>query len=292
MSWQTGLDTIIDDRVPLGPHTYYRLGGPARWFVRPRTVDELSEVVRRTVEEGIDVRTLGLGANVLVNDDGVDGVVMRLDRGELGRTTFRDSTLIAGAGANMMRVVVEAARRGLGGLSCMAGIPGTIGGCLRGNAGGRFGEISDTVRRVTVLDPAGKPRVRERDEIEFDYRHSSLHDELIVSAEFALEPGEATARRRRLREIWNYKKGTQPLAARSCGCVFKNAREAPAGALIERAGLKGFARGRAQVSRRHANFIIAHDGATASDVRALIDHVRDRVSREFHVDLELEIEVW
>ena len=292
MSWQTGLDTIIDDRVPLGPHTYYRLGGPARWFVRPRTVDELSEVVRRTVEEGIDVRTLGLGANVLVNDDGIDGVVMRLDRGELARTTFRDSTLIAGGGADMMRVVVEAARRGLGGLSCMAGIPGTIGGCLRGNAGGRFGEISDTVRRVTVLDPAGKPRVLERDEIEFDYRHSTLHDELIVSAEFALKPGEVNDRRRRLREIWNYKKGTQPLAARSCGCVFKNAPEAPAGALIERAGLKGFARGRAQVSLRHANFIIAHDGATASDVRALIDHVRDRVSREFHVDLELEIEVW
>jgi UDP-N-acetylmuramate dehydrogenase len=282
MSWQTGLDTIIDDRVPLGPHTYYRLGGPARWFARPRTVDELAEVVRRTVEEGIDVRPLGAGANVLVNDDGVDGVVMRLDRGELGRTTFRDSTLVAGAGANMMRVVVEAARRGLGGLSCMAGIPGTIGGCLRGNAGGR----------VTVLDAAGKSRVLEREEIEFDYRRSSLHDELIVSAEFALEKGEVDNRRRRLREIWNYKKGTQPLAARSCGCVFKNARQAPAGALIERAGLKGFARGRAQVSLRHANFIIAHEGATASDVRALIDHVRDRVSREFHVDLELEIEMW
>jgi UDP-N-acetylmuramate dehydrogenase len=268
------------------------MGGTARWLVRPRSVEELCEIVRRAADEGIPVRPIGRGANLLVNDHGVDGIVLRLDHPGVSGRRYENNRLIADGGADMMRVVVDTARRGLAGLECMAGIPGSIGGCLRGHAGGRYGAISQCVTRVTCLDYHGRVHVRELDALEFRYRWSNLRDVIIIGAEFELEPVEPAVLRERLREIWQYKKDTQPLAERSTGCIFKNPPDGSAGALIERAGLKGLRCGGAQVSERHANFIVAREGARAVDVQTLIDRVRTGVAREFDVDLELEIEVW
>jgi len=272
--------------------TYYGLGGAARWLARPRSVEQLREIVRRARREDMAVRILGKGANLLVSDDGVDGVVVRMDHPELSGYWFEGLRLIAGGGANMMRVVIAAARRGLGGLECMAGIPGTVGGCLHANAGGRYGEIGDRVTRVACVDADGELVVHERGALRFGYRTSNLGDAMIVSADFELEPGDVSARRERLREIWAYKKSTQPLAERSTGCVFRNPKGESAGSLIDRAGMKGLSCGGARVSEVHANFIVAENGAKAADVRQLIDRVRDGVARTFDVELELEIEMW
>ena len=174
----------------------------------------------------------------------------------------------------------------------MAGIPGSMGGIVRMNAGGRFGQIADVVRRVTVVDEMGRLRMLSNQEIGFRYRGTNLNSSIICQADLELHPADPTELREQFLAIWNHKKETQPLGKNSAGCVFKNPEGHSAGELIDRAGLKGCSVGGATVSRCHANFIVTKEGATARDVLALIDRIRQEVADKFEIELELEIELW
>ena len=199
----------------------------------------------------------------------------------------------AGAAVPLTALISHSARAGLAGLEILTGIPGTVGGALRGNAGGRQGAIGQFVRRATVLDPADEIQVRERDDLSFADRESNLDEPVILSAEFELEPEDPESVVRRMRRIWIIKKENQPYGHQSSGCIFKNPTpDVSAGALIDQAGLKGTRVGGAEVSDRHANFIVAHPGAKASDVLQLIDRIRQRVWQQFGYELELQIQVW
>jgi UDP-N-acetylmuramate dehydrogenase len=292
MNIWAGLEQSVQENVPLSRYTWFRVGGPARWLVRPQTLEELQTVLRRSRENEIALYILGLGANTLVNDDGVNGAVVRLDADVFRTVTFDGETIVAGGGADLSKLTLRTAREGITGLECLAGIPGTIGGGMRINCGGQFGDIGAVVHRVRVMESDGSLVDRYRDDLVFGYRQTNITSPVIVEAEFRLHRTDPHEVLRRIREIWMYKKSTQPLAQRSAGCVFKNPRQLSAGALIDQAGLKGTQVGGAQVSTRHANFIVTREGARAADVLQLIDIIRKRVFDRFEINLELEIELW
>ena len=286
-----GLDYVTPD-APLAPLTWYKLGGPAKYLVRPRSVDELKAAAARCVGHDVPIYVLGLGANLLVTDRGVDGAVFRLDDEFWSKTEIDGTTVKVGAGADMAKLVVTLARAGLAGFECMAGIPGTVGGGVRMNAGGKFGDIGSVVTRVTVMDSHGEVFERTKEDLVFDYRKTNIVAPFILGATLELEREEANVIAHRTKEIWMYKRNTQPLNTKNCGCVFKNPRGISAGALIDQAGLKGAKVGGAEVSAKHANFIVAHPGATAADVLELVKLMQDKVYARHQVLLESEVKVW
>jgi UDP-N-acetylmuramate dehydrogenase len=283
---------IVKRNEPLSPYTYFKLGGPAEMLVQPRSGEELAAVVRRCAEKRLPLRLLGGGSNLLVRDEGVRGVVLRLSAPVFNDIKVEGKRVQAGAGAVLSALISQAARHGLGGLETLIGIPGTVGGALRTNAGDRSGEIGHYVSRVEVLDSHGTLQVRERDEIRFAHRWTNLDDPVLLTAEFDLEHDDPNAIVKRMRKAWIQRKSSQPLSFQAAGRIFKNPRGLSAAALIEQAALAGTRVGGAEVSERHANFIVAQPGATARDVLRLIDLIRSRVQERFHVELELEVSVW
>ncbi len=169
-----GLEEVVKEYVPLAPRTWYKIGGPARWFVQPRAPRELSEAVLRCAENHIPIYVLGLGANLLVGDAGVNGAVFRLDAEHWRRVKFNGPTVEVGAGADMQKLVLRTVRQGLAGIECLAGIPGTLGGGVRMNAGGKFGDLGAVVTRVQVMDAEGTVFDRIKDDLVFDYRSTNI----------------------------------------------------------------------------------------------------------------------
>ncbi len=277
----------------LAPLVWFRLGGPASYFASPRQIDELIAILKRCREEGIAFKILGGGSNVLVRDEGVNALVIHLESPFFSDLTVEGNIVRAGAAVPLTSLISHSARAGLGGLEILTGIPGTVGGALRGNAGGRQGAIGPFVRRATVIDPADLVQVRERDDLSFVDRESNLDEPVILSAEFELSPEDPETVVRRMRRIWIIKKENQPYGHQLSGCIFKNpSPDVSAGALIDQAGLKGSRFGGAEVSDRHANFIVADVGAKSSDVLELIDRIRQRVWQQFGYELELQIQIW
>ncbi|MCL5282369.1 MAG: UDP-N-acetylmuramate dehydrogenase [Planctomycetes bacterium] len=292
MSIFSGFEEIVEPDHPLAPHTWYRLGGPADYFIRPRNVRELKEIVRRCNENHLRIHVLGFGSNLLVSDDGVRGAVIKLQGEEFGRTQFEGPRVTAWAGAELSKLVLDCVEKGLSGVESLTGIPGSIGGAVRMNAGGRFGDIGAAVEAVTVMDIHGNVYEKKKPELIFDYRSTNIRAKFILNAQLRLAEADPERILRTVKEGWIYKKNSQPLNTRNCGCVFKNPPGAAAGALIDRAGLKGLQVGGAVVSEKHANFIVARDGCTSRDVMQLIDTIKQKVREQFDVELELEIEVW
>jgi UDP-N-acetylmuramate dehydrogenase len=292
MSIFSGFEDIVEQDHPLAPHTWYRLGGPADYFIRPRNLKDLKEIVRRCNENHLRMHVLGFGSNLLVSDAGVRGAVLKLEGEEFGRTQFTNAEVTIGAGAELGKLVLACVERGLSGLEGLTGIPGSIGGAVRMNAGGRFGDIGAAVESVQLMDLDGNMHEKRKPELIFDYRAVNIRAKFILSAQLQLMPADPEQIMRTVKEGWIYKKNSQPLKTRNCGCVFKNPPRAAAGALIDRAGLKGARVGGAVVSEKHANFILARDGCTSRDVMQLIETVRQRVREQFNVELELELEVW
>jgi len=297
--------------------TWFGVGGRADRLARPGSVDEL----RACVLEEPRLRMLGDGANLLVDDDGVEGLVVSLNSAPMSgwEISTREAGLVrAMAGANLPRLILDCVRAGLGGLEGLGGIPATLGGALVMNAGGSFGQISDSVERVHALDRAGNAVVLERGDIGFSYRHSGLNELIVVSADLRLTPGDAGALRARLKDVMQYKKESQPMGARSAGCAFRNptitgdvigprgeviaraeggaGKRVSAGMLIDKAGCKALAVRSASVSERHANFLVVDSsfkpGARARDVIELMALVQQRVLDAFGVRIEPEVVVW
>lgn len=282
--------SLLDE--PLAQYTWMKIGGPAQYLVRPRHLDELLDVVRHCHEEQIPIRVLGGGSNVLVRDQGVSGAVVQLSDASFGEIEIEGTTVKSGAGALLSQLISVTVKAELAGLEALAGIPGTVGGALRGNAGGRSGDIGQFVESVTLLNSKGDVVTRREDELSFGYRECNIDELLVLGATFQLQPGASDEITRRMRKLWIMKKATQPLSFQSAGCIFKNPRGLSAGALVEQAGLKGIRVGQAEISDRHANFIVTHTGATSDDVLRLIEQARSKVAEQFGVDLELEIKIW
>jgi UDP-N-acetylmuramate dehydrogenase len=282
--------SLLDE--PLAPYTWMKIGGPAQFLVRPRNPDELLEVVRYCHEEQIPVRVLGGGSNVLVRDEGVSGAVVQLVGDAFGQVSIDGSTVRSGAGAMLSHLISESVKAELAGLETLSGIPGSVGGAIRGNAGGRSGDIGQFVESVTAMSAHGEISTRRGNDLWFGYRESNIEELVILEGTFALQPGDPQEITRRMRKLWIMKKATQPLSFQSAGCIFKNPRGLSAGSLIEQAGLKGIRVGQAEISDRHANFIVTHPNAKSDDVLRLIDLARSKVAEQFGVDLELEIKIW
>lgn len=292
MSLQNDFEAIVRLDEPLAPHTWLQVGGPAEFFAEPRSIDELAALVRRCRDEELPVRILGGGSNVLVRDEGVPGVVIRLADPGFADIERHGRRLNAGGGAKLGHLISTAVREGLAGLEPLVGIPGTIGGALHGNAGNRGGDIGQWTRRATLMTAAGEIVERSRDELVFAYRQSSLDELVILSAEFELDEEDPEELTKRMQKQWIVQKASQPLGHQRAGCIFKNPSGLSAGVLIDQAGLKGARVGGAEVCDRDANFIVAEPEATAHDVLRLIDLMRSRVADRAGVELELEIEVW
>ncbi len=287
-----GLEEIVKENETLAPHTWYRIGGPARWFLQPRTPEELQQAAQRCSEEGIRFYVLGLGANLLVSDNGVDGAVFRLDAEHWRRVRYDRNMVEAGAGVDMQKLLLRTVRQGLAGIECLAGIPGTLGGGVRMNAGGKFGDLGAVVSRVQVMDSAGVIFERMKDDLVFDYRSTNITAPFILGATLELEEEEPRTIMERTKQIWMFKRNTQPLNTKNAGCIFKNPRGLSAGALIDQAALKGLRVGGAEVSAKHANFIVAHPGCTSDDVLKLIKIVQEKVYDKQQVHLETEVRIW
>ena len=292
MSSLDAFNEILQRDEPLASYTWLRLGGPAQYLFTPRSLEELTRLVAVCHDEQIPIHILGGGSNILVKDEGVSGAVIRLTNPCFSHVEITGNHVRAGAGALLSHVISETVRAGLAGFENLAGIPGTIGGALCGNSGGRLGEVSQIVTNVTGLTKLGERVVRGKDELTFDYRQSNLSDLLIIEAEFQLRPDNPETIAQMLKQNWIAKKSVQPLSSQSAGCVFKNPRGQRAGQLIEQAGMKGTRVGGAEISERHANFIVTHPGAKSSDVIRLIDLIRSKIAEQFGVHLEPEIKIW
>ena len=292
-------DARVQAGVPLAPFTTFRVGGPAEWLLETRSAAEIVTALKLAHAHGIAVTLLGGGSNVLVADAGVRGLVIRTRGGEI--TKIDPQRVRADAAATINGLVRWTILHGCAGLEAWAGTPGTVGGAIFGNAhfGGRL--IGDLVASVRLATRDGRVLEAARDDMAFGYDESRLQGtgEILLSADFLVTAGDPAALRRTARESLAFRKRTQPLEAPSAGCIFRNPQRGrdvvpdgipwSAGALVDRAGLKGAAIGRARVSPDHGNFIVNDGGATARDIRALIDRCRTDVRARFGVDLREEI---
>ncbi len=283
---------IMRRNEPLAPYTWLKIGGPAQYFFEPHSEEQLIKVIQYCSAHEIPVRILGSGSNLLIRDEGVSGAVVKLSDGVFGKVEIDGVNVTAGAGVLLSHLISRTVAAGLAGLEVLSGIPGTLGGALRGNAGGRNGEIGEFVRSVTVITNRGERHVRELGDLLFEYRHSNLDDLVILSCQLELSEDDPDEITKRLRKLWISKKASQPLTEQSAGCIFKNPRGMSAGALIEQSGLKDTRIGDCAVSDRHANFIVTYENATSKDVLSLIDLIKAKVKSQHNIELETEIKVW
>jgi UDP-N-acetylmuramate dehydrogenase len=287
-----GFEKIVRPQTPLADRTWLRLGGPAEFFAEPTSVDELVALVKRCREEELPAHLLGGGSNVLVRSEGVRGVVISLAAPCFQEIRVDGHDLTARGGAKLSHVVSEAVRAGLGGLEPLVGIPGTLGGALHSNSGTHGGDVGQWAHQASVITRVGDIVERGSDDLVFAYRSSSLDELVILEATFRLEPGDPHELTKRMQKQWIVTRANQPMSDENAGCIFKNPRGMSAGMLVDLTGLKGTTVGGAEVSSRHANFIIAHKGATSDDVLKLIDTIRSRVSESMGVELELALDIW
>ncbi len=278
---------------PLSRHTTYRIGGPARFYVRVGSISALSKLVEVCNEHGIDWLILGRGSNLLVSDQGFSGVAISLGRDFRSyKVDEEQNRFLTGAGVALSAIVQEAFRRNYAGLEFAVGTPGTIGGALRMNAGSRNEWIGSRVLSVTTFSPREGLRRRAGSDIQWGYRCSSFApDEIVLECELSVEQADPFYIRGKMEANLARRKQTQPLNEPSCGSVFKNPEgDLSAGALIERCGLKGTRIGGAEISTVHGNFIINTGDALASEVRQLIELIQTKVKEQYGIELTPEVQ--
>jgi UDP-N-acetylenolpyruvoylglucosamine reductase len=279
----------LEEQVPLSRFTTLGTGGPARWFARTQTVDELHQALVWAAENGVEVTVVGLGSNLLVADEGVDLLVVHLE-GELATAGAEGELLLAGGGAANAVCLHRARAAGLGGFEFACAIPGTVGGGVKMNAGAYGGDWAQILERALVVD-AGGSVWRTPEELGLTYRHSNLKaGEIVGWVEFRLAPRPVEEIKAAIARLQAQRKATQPTNKRTFGSVFKNPQhELGAGRMLEACGLKGHRIGGAQISPRHANFIENADGACSADALALMVEARRRALEAFGVELEREV---
>ncbi len=276
---------------PLCRYTNTRTGGPADFAVFPESVEEARRTVLFTKENGLGLTVIGNASNLIVKDGGIAGVVMILTG--MNSIEVKGTTVVAAAGAALIDATQAACEAGLTGFEFASGIPGSVGGAIFMNAGAYDGEIKDIASSVTVLTRSGEIRTYENAELDFGYRHSRLQDEddIVLSAVFSLKPGDRRKIHDRMEELSFLRASKQPLEYPSCGSVFKRPAGHYTGKLVHDSGLQGFTIGGAQVSRKHAGFIVNVGNATATDYLNVIRHVQDVVYADSGVRLETEVRI-
>lgn len=275
---------------PLSKHTTLGIGGPADWYAEPSTVAQLAAVVAAARKENLPLFFLGGGSNLLVSDQGIEGVTLRL-RGDFESVKIQDSQVRAGAGVYLPVLVRQCAELGLGGAEPLVGVPGTVGGSVIMNAGTRDLEIGAIVKSVEILSDSGALETVPAEKIKFSYRASSLAGKMVCFATLELRPGSKDSIIQTIQKYLSHRLKTQPIGTLNVGSVFRNPDNDFAARLIEAAGLKGLSRGRVQVSPKHANFMLNVGGATAEEYRALILEVQETVYKKFGVRLEPEVKM-
>lgn len=289
-----GTDCKINSQVSLAGLTSFRVGGPAEWYVAPRSISELQASFAWAEAEGLPVTLLGAGSNLLVSDRGLPGLVVGTRY--LKQVSFDSETgqLTAGAGESIPRLAWLAAKRGWRGLEWAVGIPGTVGGAVVMNAGAHRGCTADILINARVLSPGGKVEILAPEDLGYRYRTSVLQggERLVTEATFQLQPGfDRAIVMAETNAHFSQRRTTQPYHLPSCGSVFRNPTPKAAGWLIEQAGLKGYQIGGAQVAQRHANFILNCGSATANDIFHLIRYVQQEVHQRWSLLLEPEVRI-
>ncbi len=296
----TPLQTMLVDKdfdgevfphEPMGKHTSYRIGGPARFFVRVDSISALTQLIGICDREGIEWMIVGRGTNLLVSDEGYDGVIITLGRDFRSHVVDAEAGLIiAGAGATLSSVVQDAFRSSLAGLEFAVGTPGSIGGAIRMNAGSRDEWIGSLVRDVTTYSPSRGLTKRLASDIDWQYRHTDFDaNETILECALNVEIVDPFFIRGKMEANLAKRKRTQPLNMPSCGSVFKNPEGASAAKMIDDLGLKGTTIGGAQISEKHANFIVNLGDAKAADVCGLMQLAGTRVQEEYGIELKPEV---
>ncbi len=283
--------TVIRRDEPMAKHTTLRVGGLADFYVEPANENDLSAILKFCSERDLKFFILGRGSNLLVRDGGFRGVVICLQTPEFSRVEIDGTRIRAGAGAKQKTVAVEAKRAGLSGVEFLEGIPGSIGGALRMNAGAMGGETFNAVESVRVMDYAGNIRELTPAEMSVSYRScATLKDHIALSAVFRCAPAPREEIESRMKAFSEKRWSSQP-AAPSAGCMFKNPAAIPAGKLIDELGLKGTKIGGARVSLEHGNFLVNDGNATAKDVLNLIELLRQKAQAERGIELSPEVEI-
>lgn len=286
---QEGMEVTTD--VPMKSHTTFRIGGCADALCEVKDIPELKTVLALCKTYGVPYFVLGMGSNLLVSDQGIEGLVIVLG-GEFNSISLMEGNMIrAGAGCTLAKLCVFAKNMSLGGLEFAWGIPGSVGGAVYMNAGAYDGEMKQVVTAVDYMDGEGNVRRSRGEELALGYRHSRFMDtdHIILSAIFQLEPREQTIIQERMTELMERRKAKQPINYPSAGSVFKRPQGAYAAALIEECGLKGYRCGGAQVSPKHSGFIVNDNNATAEDVQRLIAHIQQVVKEQKGIDLCCEV---
>ena len=278
---------------PLAAHTTFRVGGPADCLLLPRSIDEACAAIGLCRAAGAPVRAMGLGSDLLVCDEGLRCVVVRI-ADNLAEVRVRGDAVEAQAGASNAQVAEAACAAGLAGYEFASGIPGTVGGAAIMNAGAYDGEFRDVAVSVRCLAPDGRVVDVDADEAAWSYRHSMMDDEgyVVLSVTLRLAPDDPAAIRERMDDLARRRAEKQPLEMPSAGSTFKRPEGHFAGKLIQEAGLRGYRVGGAQVSEKHCGFVVNAGGATAADVRQLIAEVQERVFAQAGVHLEPEVRMW
>ena len=284
----TAKELLLEE--PMAKHTSFRIGGPADVLAQPGNEAELAELLKRATDHAVPVTLVGNGSNLLVRDKGIRGLVIKLSN-LFSSITVAGNVLTFGSGISLAMASKKAASLSLSGLEFAVGIPGTIGGAVYMNAGAYDGEMAKVVTSVQVMDRQGQSSQLKADELDFSYRHTALQNSglIVTSVTVSLQPGEAESIKAKMDDFSQRRIAKQPLELPSAGSMFKRPVGYFAGTLIEQTGLKGYTVGGAQVSTKHAGFVVNVGGATAKDVLQLIRDVQDRVLAAQGVQLEPEV---
>ena len=278
--------------VPLRKYTSFRAGGRAEIFVEPVDTSALKKVLQFCKDEQKKVFIFGKGTNILVNDNGVKGVVIHLGGVNFQNVERHGRNVLSGAGVSLSKLIRTVALCGLGGLEVLAGIPGTVGGAVMMNAGGKYGDISDTISSITTMTFDGRTIKHTRGDVEFAYRGCSLNEQIVTEVEFQLKESKTELVLEKMDAIYKEKKEKQPLETFNAGSIFKNTPQHKAAELIDKANLKGLKVGGAIISKKHANFIVNTGNSTSADILELIKIVKETVKKKYNISLEEEIHVW
>jgi len=292
MLWPKNLNKKIKTRVRLSGLTSLRVGGEARFFLEAASVEELKEALRNSGRLKIPVFILGSGSNILASSSGLNGLVIKL-AGEFFKHIYKDGEYLeAGSAAQLNQLLLYAKNNSLSGLEFLAGIPGTLGGALAGNAGAWGKSIGELVEEVRVLDYHGNPGILAAKELKFSYRKSNLNKYIVISARLKLRKAGKGAIGLRIKEYLLKRNKAQDNKFPNAGCIFKNPANVSAGRLIDACGLKLVSKGQAVISGVHANFILNKGNADSSDILFLMDLIRKNVKKKFKINLEPEIKIW
>lgn len=285
-------DSNVRCDEPMSSHCTFRAGGTAKYYVIPDEYKKVRDVLRLCVEENIPYYVIGNGSNLLVQDDGFDGVIIEIDSA-LAKIEINGNEIVAKAGAKLSKIAVKALNESLTGFEFAHGIPGNLGGAVTMNAGAYGGEMKDVLKWVKVLDNNGEMKTLKAEELELGYRTSIIVKEKMIVLEACIElhEGNRDEIEMHMKELMAKRKEKQPLEYPSAGSTFKRPEGYFAGKLIQEAGLKGYRVGGAMVSEKHSGFVINYENATATDIINLMKDVRKKVYEEFQVTLEPEVKI-